>query len=248
MEMVPPCAKSGRTRRSVSTPSTCAVSTDPSACAVIAPYEIPLLWRERATSRPRCRASAMAPARMPRRSAVISSASISLSPRPNRCGASRLSGRVTTSPPAPADPRGRPWQDAQLSVRPAPMARSLWMLPAPSPNTGPCPWARVNLRWKSWRPRRMARKGSRAMMNADEPGVIQSPRPAPISSMSDFAMPAPAALGAVVRSTSWASAGTASAARTTAKERRNPVLRVRFRRAFFISRSSRSRRSVETPS
>ena len=55
---------------------------------------------------------------------MISSASISLRPRPNRCGASRLSGLVTTSPPTPAEPSGRPWQAAQLSARPAPMVRS----------------------------------------------------------------------------------------------------------------------------
>ena len=69
--------------------------------------------------RRRAAASAIAAARIRRKSAVISSASISLSPRPKRCGASRLSGLVATSPPAPADPRGRPWQPAQLSERPA---------------------------------------------------------------------------------------------------------------------------------
>ena len=35
-------------------------------------------------------------------------ASISRIPSPKRCGASRLSGRVATLPPEPADPRGRP--------------------------------------------------------------------------------------------------------------------------------------------
>jgi hypothetical protein len=46
--------------------------------------------------------------RVARRSVVISSASISRIPSPNRWGVSRLSGRVTTSPPEPAEPRGRP--------------------------------------------------------------------------------------------------------------------------------------------
>ena len=55
-------------------------------------------------------ASRSARARIARSSVVISSASISWRPSPNRCGASRLSGRVTTSPPKPAEPRGRPWQ------------------------------------------------------------------------------------------------------------------------------------------
>ena len=93
--------------------------------------EIPLLTRLRVTG-PKRRASAIALSRMARRSAVISSASISLSPSPNRCGASRLSGRVATSPPKPADPRGRAWQPAQLSDSPAPMLGSLAMSPNPS--------------------------------------------------------------------------------------------------------------------
>ena len=188
---------------------------------MIAPYETPLLRSASLTFRPRRCASAIAALRLARKSAVISSASISFRPRPNKCGASRLSGRVATSPPAPADPRGRPWQAAQLSARPAPMARSLWRSPEPSPSNGLCPCARVNFRWKSWRPRRMARKGSRAMMKEDDPGVSQSPRPVPISSSSDFAMPAPAALGAAVRSTSCASAGTAT---SSENPRKNPML------------------------
>ena len=55
-------------------------------------------------SRPAVLASARATSLRFRNSAVISSASISFNPKPNRCGASRLSGRVTTSPPNPADP------------------------------------------------------------------------------------------------------------------------------------------------
>ena len=38
------------------------------------------------------------------------------------------------------------------------------------------PWATVNFRWNNWRPRRIARNGSRAIMNRDEPGVSISPR------------------------------------------------------------------------
>ena len=37
MEMVPPCAKNGRTRRSGSTPRTLDVSTEPSPAAVMKP-------------------------------------------------------------------------------------------------------------------------------------------------------------------------------------------------------------------
>ena len=80
-----------------------------------------------------------AASRIARRSAVISSASISFRPRPNRCGASRLSGRVTTSPPKPAEPRGRPWHAAQLSARPAPIARFVSTIAVPSPASGPWP-------------------------------------------------------------------------------------------------------------
>ena len=95
------------------------------------------------------------------------------------------------------------------------------MFPVPSPNSGPCPCVRVYLRWKSWRPRLMARKGSRAMMKAEEPGVNRSPRPAPICSVKDLAMPSLAVLGARVRSTSWPRAGTAAptATATAASDR-----------------------------
>ncbi len=39
-----------------------------------------------------------------------------------------------------------------------------FVLPSPSPVIGPSPWPLKNLRWKSWRPRRTARNGSRAMI------------------------------------------------------------------------------------
>jgi hypothetical protein len=38
-------------------------------------------------------------------------------------GASRLSGRVTTSPAETRGARGRPWHPAQLSIMPAPIWR-----------------------------------------------------------------------------------------------------------------------------
>ena len=92
------------------------------AARVMLPKLMPLLTSGRVTARAAADARRRSPrARIARRSAVISSASISFRPRPNRCGASRLSGRVTTSPPKPAEPRGRPWHAAQLSARPAPM-------------------------------------------------------------------------------------------------------------------------------
>ena len=144
----------------------------------------------------------MASARIRRRSAVIWSPSISFRPNPNRCGASRLSGRVTTSPPKPALPRGRPWQPAQLSIRPAPMIRSTMGLPAPSPVSGPWPCSRVNLRWKICRPRRIARAGSRLMMKREEFGRLTSPLPTPICSRNVLAIPRLAAFGASVRSMS----------------------------------------------
>ena len=59
---------------------------------------------------------------------------------------------------------GRLWHDAQLSESPAPIAMSRLMSPTPSPSFGPCPCACVNLRWKSCRPLRMERNGSRLMM------------------------------------------------------------------------------------
>ena len=196
MEMVLPSAKKGRTRRSGFTPLTCVVSTLPSGLAVIEPNDTPLASSWRVTGWPFFLASAIAPARIARISPVISSASISFNPKPNRCGASRLSGRVATSPPAPAEPRGRPWQPAQLSDRPAPIPPVTLMLPVPSLLAGPCPCARRNLRWKIWRPRRTERKGSRLMMNSEEFGVIKSPRPGPISLASDLLIPALAVFGA----------------------------------------------------
>ena len=137
---------------------------------------------------------------------MISSASISFRPRPNRCGASRLSGRVTTSPPKPAEPRGRPWHPAQLSASPAPMMRSTSMFPAPSPMTGPCPSSRVNFRWKSCRPRRIARNGSIAMTFDDVLGSVPE-RPSPIwleygPPVSGREMPSLAVFGALFLSTS----------------------------------------------
>lgn len=47
------------------------------------------------------------------------------------------------------------------------------MSPDPSFVRGPCPSSLVNFRWKSWRPLRIDRNGSRAMMNRDESAVIQ---------------------------------------------------------------------------
>ena len=43
---------------------------------------------------------------------------------PKRCGASRLVGRVKTFPPVPAEPWGRPWQEAQLFFAPTFQAAS----------------------------------------------------------------------------------------------------------------------------
>ena len=82
----------------------------------------------------------------------------------------------------PAEPRGRPWHAAQLSARPAPIARVTLRSPRPSPVNGPAPSSNVNLRWNSCRPLRIARNGSRAMTYDDEYGVDQSPRPGPICS------------------------------------------------------------------
>lgn len=42
------------------------------------------------------------------------------------------------------------------------------------------------------------------MMNDDEPGTVKLPRPAPISSSNDFAMPKFATFGFCVRSGIWA--------------------------------------------
>jgi hypothetical protein len=72
------------------------------------------------------------------------------------------------------------------------------MSPEPSRTYGPLPSCRLNFRWNNWRPRRMARNGSRLMIKDEESGVVQSPRPAPISSVSDLAMPSFAAFGALV--------------------------------------------------
>ena len=145
-ELMLPSAKNGFTRRSASTPSINDKSTAPAEFAVTIPYLIPLLFKTAETVRPLARAMAMVASRMPRRSEVISSASISLSPIPKRCGASRLSGLVATSPPEPAEPRGRPWQDEQLSATPAPIALLLPMSPAPSLGPEPRPCSVVNLR------------------------------------------------------------------------------------------------------
>jgi len=78
---------------------------------------------------------------------------------------------VNTLPPNPADPAGRPWQAAQLSARPAPNAASTSMFPTPSPTRGPAPSATRYLRWKSCRPRWIARNGSRSIRKIDEFGV-----------------------------------------------------------------------------
>src|SRR5262249_50434061 len=53
----------------------------------------------------------------------------------------------------------------------------------------------------------MARKGSRLIMKHEEPGVIRSPCPTPISSAKDLLIPSFARLGALVLSTSWATTG-----------------------------------------
>lgn len=60
--------------------------------------------------------------------------------------ASRLSGRVNTSPPTPAEPLGRPWHAAHESARPAPMIGVVSMSPLPSAMRGPRPCSAVNLR------------------------------------------------------------------------------------------------------
>jgi hypothetical protein len=84
------------------------------------------------------------------------------------------------------------------------MARVVSMLPVPSPESGPMPWSLVYLRWKSCRPRRMARKGSRLMMNMEDSDVITSPRPVPACWAKDLLMPASAVLGVTVLSGSCA--------------------------------------------
>src|SRR5205809_7917692 len=63
MEMVPPWAKKGRTRRSGSTPSTPAVSTAPPTSAVSEPKRTSLLTRALVTGRPEAAASDSAAAR-----------------------------------------------------------------------------------------------------------------------------------------------------------------------------------------
>ncbi len=57
------------------------------------------------------------------------------------------------------------------------------------PESGPIPCSLVYLRWKSCRPRRMARKGSRLMMNDEESGVMTLPRPAPACWENDLLIP-----------------------------------------------------------
>src|SRR5215471_13149160 len=69
----------------------------------------------------------------------------------------------------------------------------------------------------------MARKGSRAMMNDDESGVVELPRPAPICCVRDLAMPKLATLGVCVRSGNCAPAG------TPCDERTNPTIPNRIR-------------------
>src|SRR5581483_2463517 len=98
------------------------------------------------------------------------------------------------------------------------MPTSLLMSPTPSFSLAPCPCRRVNLRWNSCRPRRMERNGSRLMMYTDEPAVITSPRPAPISSSRDLLSPALAVFGACVLSIICAcAANPASSTPATAK-------------------------------
>ncbi len=97
------------------------------------------------------------------------------------------------------------------------------MSPAPSPVAGPCPSRDGELSLEELAAAAMARNGSRLMMNDDESSVNQSPRPAPISSSSVSAIPSLTALGAVVRSTSWATTGataSAGAAANSATARR----------------------------
>jgi hypothetical protein len=80
---------------------------------------------------------------------------------------------------------------------------------SPTPSWTPGPWfsSRVNLRWKISRPRRIARNGSRLIRKEADEGVFQSPRPVPISSVRDLAMPSWAAFGAWVWSINWARTG-----------------------------------------
>lgn len=190
-----------------------------------------------------CCAAVCARARIARSSPVISSASISRRPAPNRCGALRLSGRVTTSPPKPAEPRGRPWQDEQLSLKPAPSAAFAMMSPLASKLTrGPMPCSSVNLRWNNWRPRRTARAGSRAIRYSDEPGVLSSPRPLPICCCSDFPIAPPAICGVVcVTSVNCAWAKHGSAAHTAIQS--HAPARVLHRIAFMDGPSPRARRA-----
>ena len=187
---------------------------------------MPLLVSGLVTAVRRARASRTASSRMARRSAVISSASISLSPRPNRCGASRLSGRVATSPPVPAAPL-RTAVAAGTAVHQAGAEPQLGVDVAVAVvrTAGPGPGDPRNLRWKIWRPRRTARAGSRAMMYAEESGVFTSPRPAPICSASDLAMPALAVFGFCVRSIDCPRAGPGwgSASRSTRTRTRTMV-------------------------
>ena len=208
------------------------------------PKETPFVTSGRVTDLPLCFALVTAWLRMARMSEVISSASISFRPKPNRCGAFRLSGRVTTSPPRPAEPRGRPWQPAQESTTPAPIPFVEAMSPTPSSMPGPCPCTLVNFRWKSWRPRRTARKASRLMMNSEESGVLMLPRLAPISCVKDLliaVLTQAFAFGLFVwvLSTIWARAGTASAPNTPRHTR------VRANGVFPGARRLRSRMRFE---
>src|SRR6185436_7857834 len=104
------------------------------------------------------------------------------------------------------------------------MINSVLTSPVPSLVIGPAPWSSVNLRWKIWRPRRTARNGSRAMMNADEFAVVVFPRPTPICCEKDLAIPAFAVLGARVLSTSCAEAVVARVADAKRKAQRVGVI------------------------
>ena len=118
----------------------------------------------------------------------------------------------------------------------------------PSLVSGPLPCARVNLRWKICRPRRIARNGSRLMMKSDVFGVKWSPRPAPISWTSDLLIAPPATVGPIcVMSLSCASAVPATIVAASAKAAPIPNLRRFIVDSFVCDPRSTLRTQRQTP-
>src|SRR6516225_10074629 len=86
----------------------------------------------------------------------------------------------------------------------------------------------------------------------EDPGVITSPRPGPICSCNDFAIPALAVLGACVRSVSWpiTRAGDRQTSRATL-QRLKFISSLQLRRdvnlSFGIARHDRTRAFCSVP-